>query len=314
MGLVLLNEEDVRSLVDMPTAIAVLEEAFREWGNGKVDNTPRRRVRAPGVVLHQMSAACPYLGVVGWKTYTTTREGARFHVALYDQQSGLPIAVLEADWLGRLRTGAATGLAVRILADRDADRLAVIGCGRQAATQVEAVAAVRALSKVMVFCRNAERRTRFAREMEERIEIEVRPADSAEAAVRESPIVVTATTSREPVLADEWLAAGTLLCAVGSNWPHKREVAATTICRSRPVVCDDVEACRLEAGELITAAEAGWSWMQAVSLKDIVAGHVTASDLLENETAPRLFKSVGLAMEDVALATEAFRRLAKCRA
>ena len=304
MSLLLLTEEDVRARLDMNTAIALLEEAFREWGEGRADNVARRRARAPGIVLHQMSAAYPFRNVVGFKTYTTTRSGARFHVALYDATSGSPIAILEADALGRLRTGAATGLAARILADPSADTMACIGCGRQAATQVEAIAAVRPLKEVKVYCRDEERRRAFADRITQQLEIPVTVCDSAEQAAENQPIVVTVTTSSQPVVDDSAIASGTLVCAVGSNWPHKRELHVETVRRCRPVVCDDVDACRLEAGELIGAAEAGWSWSDAVSLKEIVAGKCPIADLGLGEDAPRLFKSVGLALEDVALAAE----------
>ncbi len=304
MSLLLLTEDDVRRRITMTTAIAVLEEAFREWGEGRADNAPRQRVRSPGIVLHQMAAACEYRGVVGWKTYTTTRSGARFHVALYDAQSGQPTALIEADTLGRIRTGAATGLAARILAPRDADTMACIGCGRQATTQIEAVAAVRALREVTVYCRDRQRRQSFAEAMQRRLEIPVRPCDSASQAAEDQPIIVTVTTSQTPVLDDAAIGDGTLVCAVGSNWPHKQEIPAETVLRSQPVVCDDVAACRIEAGELIAAAQQGWSWSRAVSLKDLVSGKVAPGQLQQTETAPRLFKSVGLAIEDVALAAE----------
>jgi ornithine cyclodeaminase/alanine dehydrogenase-like protein (mu-crystallin family) len=305
--LLLLSENDVRSALNMPTAIAVMEEAFREFDEGRIDNVPRQRAQADGIVLHQMSAACEYLNVVGWKTYTTTRHGAQFHVAIYEQESGSPLALIEADWLGRMRTGAVTGLAVRFLTDRDADRVGLLGCGRQAATQLAAIAAVRAIDTAYVYSRDPERRQAFADAMTTELQTNVIAVDSAEAAVENLPIVVSATSSRHPVLEDAWVADGALLCAVGSNWPHKQEISEETVLRCELVICDDVDACRNEAGELIAAAEHGWQWESAQGLAQVVAGKLDVARSSDPPHGPRLFKSVGLAMEDVALAVEVVR-------
>ena len=310
MALTFFQDDDVRRLVDMPTAIGVLEAAFCELAEGSAHNVPRRRARIPGIVLHQMSAGIESLGVVGCKVYTTTREGARFHVALFDASTGALNALFDADWLGRLRTGAATGLAVHRMADPAADEVAVIGCGRQAETQLAAVAAVRLLQRVRVYCRDEERRTRFAHRMSRQLQVDVRAVESVRAAVEHCPIVVTVTTSRTPVVPADAVAPRTLICAAGSNWPNKSELDVGLVARCSPIVCDQVEACRLEAGELIQAERAGaFDWGRAIELSDLVAGKVDlACGDGDRPESPRLFKSVGLALEDVALAAEVVRR------
>jgi len=173
MSILYLCEADVERLLTMNMVIDAMDLAFRSLAAGNAANIPRERVRAPGIVLHSMSAALPERQMVGWKQYTTTSHGAQFHVGLYDQQSGKLVALIEADRLGQLRTGAVTGLAVRHLADAGADRVGLFGTGWQAQSQLAAIAAVREIKKVFVYSRDPQRRDAFAREMTTQLSIEV---------------------------------------------------------------------------------------------------------------------------------------------
>jgi len=299
MPLLYLTEDDVAGLLDMRTAIDAVEEAFRRLAAGEAMNVPRVRATAPGIVLHSMSAAAGYLGLVGWKNYTTTRGAARFHVGLYDQQTGAPVALLEADHLGRLRTGATTGVATEWMAPADAHEMGLLGAGRQAATQLAAVALVRPIRRAFVYCRNEQRRSDFAERMAAELSIEVTPVDRPRDAAADLPIVIAATNSREPVFDGEWLAEGAYVAAVGSNWPQRAEIDDTTIRRADNIVCDQIAACQAEAGDFADSLEKGtFAWSRAVELADVVAGRAVARSRPESVT---LFKSVGLAIEDVAL-------------
>jgi alanine dehydrogenase len=303
MAALYLTERDVRELLDMRTAVEVLEEAFRQLADKKATNVPRVRAKAAGIVLHSMSAAAEYLGLVGWKCYTTTRTGARFHVGLYDAASGELVALIEADRLGQLRTGATTGVAVESMAEMSAAEMGLFGAGHQAETQLEAVAHVRQLRRAFVYSRNPARRADFAARMAEQLGIEVIAVDRPQEAAEELPIVVTATTSSEPVFNGNDLAEGALVCAVGSNWPQKSEIDADVIRRADNIVCDSVEACRVEAGDFRDALERGiFSWSKAVELADVVSGRAVGRS---NRESVALFKSVGLAIEDVALGGKA---------
>jgi alanine dehydrogenase len=306
MSTLYLTEADVARLIDMPTMLDVVEGSFRRTAAGQVNNVPRDRAVGKGVMLHTMSAADDGLGYVGWKAYTTTKLGARFLVGLYESATGRLAALVEADLLGQLRTGATTGVAVRHLATIDADRVGLFGTGTQARTQLAAVAAARKLRQAVVYGRDEARRRRFAEEMTRELQIEVIPAATPSAVVRELPIVVTATTSREPVFSSSDLAPGTLVAAVGSNWLNKTEIDAECVGRAESIVCDDVTACRHEAGDLHYAERAGtFTWDRAVNLADVLAGRAAGRP---NEAAIVLFKSVGLAAEDVAAAAEIVRR------
>jgi alanine dehydrogenase len=294
-----LTEADVERLLTIDVALEVCEEAFRRLATGEAENIPRARVQAPGVMLHAMSAAAGYLGLVGWKCYSTTRQGARFHVGLYDG-SGALVALIEADKLGQLRTGATSGVAVQWMADPQATEMGLFGSGWQAQSQLAAVARVRPIQVAYVYSRNEKKRTEFAERMSAQLGIEVRPVDRPQEAAEELPIVVTATTSREPVFDGSWLAEGALVCAMGSNWINRAEIDSNVIRRADNIVCDSIKACQIEAGDFVDAQEKGvFDWSRAVELSEVVAGRATARNTRESIV---LFKSVGLALEDVALA------------
>lgn len=298
-----LTESDVERLVDIRVAIRAVEEGFRRLADGEAQNIPRARVRSPGIVLHTMSAAAAYANLVGWKCYTTTSGGGgKFLVGLYNSQTGNLEALIEADRLGQLRTAATTGVAVEWMSAPDATEVGLLGTGWQARGQLVALAAVRPIQVAYVYGRNDDRRQRFADEMSRELNIEVRAVDRPQEAVEELPIVVTATNSREPVLHGMWLAERTLVCAIGSNWLNKAEIDADTVRRADHIVCDSVAACKIEAGDFTDAIERGiFDWSQAIELADVVAGRAVGRG---SQGGVSLFKSVGLAIEDVALGSK----------
>ena len=150
MSALYLTETDVAKLIEMPAVIGVVEEAIKHLAEAPEANVPRRRAKGSGVILHTMSAAVDYLGYSGWKAYTTTKRGARFLVGLYSNATGELVALLEADRLGQLRTGATTGVAIKHLARRDADSIGLFGTGTQARTQLAAAAAGRPIKHAVV--------------------------------------------------------------------------------------------------------------------------------------------------------------------
>src|SRR5712671_3666573 len=202
----LLTEADVRSLLTMPVALEVVEDSLRLQGEGKLVLHPRRRLKMPdNALLHYMAAGDSVHGYMGMKIYTSVRGAGRFVVPLYRSATGEMLALIEADALGQIRTGAASGVATKYLANPDARTLGIIGTGYQARTQLEAVAAVRPLERVRAFGRDAERRATFCREMTAKIGVEVQPANSAEETVRDAEIVITATSGVQVVVEGAWL-------------------------------------------------------------------------------------------------------------
>ncbi len=306
MSVLFLSENDVQRLLTMPQAIEALQRAFEALGQRKAQNVPRQRAVAGRTVLHMMGAADAQLGFSAWKCYFSTPQGVVFHVGLYEQATGRLVALMQANRLGQVRTGATSAVAARYLAPDGADKLGLFGTGYQARGQLEALACVLSLSQVFVYGRDPQRREAFAREMSEKLQLDVTPVDRPQEAAEELPVVVTATSSRQPVLEGRWLAPGALVIAMGSNWWHKAELDVDTIRRAHLVVCDDVECCRQEAGDFRQALEQGvFDWSEAISLAEVVcrrrSGRTPASDLV-------LFKSVGMALEDVAVATLVYRQ------
>lgn len=288
-----LTESDVRRLLSIPQAISLMRRAFDALAAGTAENQPRRRLMLPtGSVLHSLAGADGrYFGT---KVYSThVRHGAHFLFLLYDAATARPLALFEANWLGQIRTGAASGFATEVLARPDAGVLGVIGTGFQARSQVEAVAAVRSLTSVKVWSRDAARREAFARECREHFGLPASAAETAEAAVRDSALVVTATYAKDPVLEAAWISPGTHVNAAGSNQPQRRELPSDLLARADRIVVDSLEVARIEAGDLLLGLA---DWSHVAELKNYASWEARPRD------AVTIFKSNGLGVEDVAAA------------
>jgi len=199
-----------------------------------------------GSVLHQMAGS--FGNYFATKIYSSNLKHGGLHqmfVVLYDAETGKPLAFMEANNLSLIRTGAATGYAADLLADPKADVLAIIGSGYQARTQVEAVRAVRPIREVRVWSRTPENARRFAEQ------VGGRAMESAEAAVRGAPIVVTITTAKDPVLEADWVSPGAFVAAAGSNAATRRELPADLLSRAGLVAVDNLEQARIEAGDFL---------------------------------------------------------------
>ena len=301
----LLTEADVRSLLTMPIALEIVEESLRRQGNGELVLHPRHRIKLPdNALLHYMAAGDSVRGYFGVKLYTAVRGVARFVVPLFRSTTGEMAALIEADALGQLRTGAASGVATKYLANANARAACIIGTGYQARTQLEAVAAVRRLNRVRAYGRDPERRERFCREMSERIGVSVEPTNSGEEAVRSADIVITATSATRIVLEGAWLTPGMHINAMGANWPQKRELDEAAVGRANKIVVDSIEQSKMEAGDLIQAfAEDQSRWNAVQELGQIVAGKVPGRTSADQIT---LFKSNGIATWDLAAAVRVY--------
>jgi ornithine cyclodeaminase len=295
-----LNETDVRQLLTMPLAIEAVEECHRELSSGRAVDVPRQRTRLPQTALHILQGALPGLDAIGYKAYTSNRSGIRFLVHVFSASTGALRVVLEADLLGMMRTGAASGVATRWLARPDAEVLGLFGSGWQAEGHVEAIAAVRALRRVKVFARNGERLAAFCKKMSERLGVEVVAAASPEETVRGSDIVSTVTTATTPLFDAKWLEPGTHINAAGSNSLIRREIGEDVLKICRPIVVDSVETAVKEAGDLLPLLEKGrLSERQLVELGEVIVGRHPGRATPEDIT---LFESQGMAIQDLAVA------------
>jgi alanine dehydrogenase len=301
----LIRESHVAELLDIHTAISAVEEVVRDQAVGKATNRPRQRVFGSASLLHVMAGGDSRMGVYGLKTYSTSKKGTRFLVLLFDSASGDLLAMIEADKLGQMRTGAASGVATKYQARDDADTVGIIGTGWQSESQLMAVCAARKIRLVTAYGRNPERRNKFAAKMSARLGVEVRPAENAEQAVRGQAIVITCTTAREPVIDGSWIEPGAHLNVAGSNFLSKAEVDVETIKRTAVIAVDSIDQARIEAGDLLPAIERGViNWESVTELGRIVAGQVRGRNNPDDIT---LFKSVGIAIWDVATAFRVYK-------
>jgi ornithine cyclodeaminase/alanine dehydrogenase len=239
------------------------------------------------------------------KQYTFVRGKLQFLVPLYEMATGNLLALIEADYMGQLRTGAASGVATKYMARRDAKVAAIVGTGGQARTQLEAIAAVRQLEIVHAYGRDPKRREAFCEEMSKRIGVPVHAASTVSEAVRAAHIVCTATTASHPVVKGADLETGVHINAIGANHAHKRELDDEAVASADVIVVDSIEQSRQEAGDLIIAFHGDEScWTGVKRLSDIVAGKVSGRT---SDTEATLFKSNGIASWDLAVAMKVYK-------
>jgi alanine dehydrogenase len=300
-----ISESEVRAVLTMPAAIEAVEEVSRKQANGEVVVHPRRRFELPGGgFFHYMAAADFSAGYVAMKQYTYVQGKIRFMVPLYEMKTGDLVAMIEADYMGRLRTGAASGVATKVLSRQNSRIAAIVGTGGQARTQLDAIAAVRNLESARVFGRDAAKRDKFAREMTERLGFPVHSVASSSDAVRGADILCTATTAANPVVNGSDLAPGVHINAIGANHAHKRELDDEAVASADVIVVDSIEQSRQEAGDLILAFRGDETcWTGVKKLSDVVA---KKSPGRTSDSEVTLFKSNGIASWDLAVAMKAY--------
>jgi len=274
----------------MRDAVGLMRSAFAALASGQAINQSRRRlILKTGSTLHSMAAS--YGNYFGTKFYATNpRHGLHFDFVLYDAETAQPLAWMQANYLGQIRTGAASGYATDLLANPEADTLAVIGSGFQARSQVEAIRTVRPIKTVRIWSRNEDKRRRFADECSGQA------VATAEEAVHGAQIVTTATNSQDPVLEDRWIAPGTMLSAMGANAANRRELPVELVRRAALVAVDSLEQAKIEAGDLILPD----SWENVVELQN-VKSHFDPAQIT-------IFKSLGICVEDVAAGAFVYER------
>src|SRR5437868_3099043 len=306
MSVLLLTEEDVRQVLTMEMALEAVEDGLRKLALDEAMNVPRARTQTDHAMLHVMSASAKSLGVMGYKAYTSGRKGAYFQVAIFDGKTGVLQALMQADYLGQMRTGAASGVATQYMARMDASEVGLFGAGKQARTQLIAVCKVRKIRRVQVYSLNEERRRLFAEEMSRVCDTEIEPVPRPEMAAEDKDIIITATTSREPVVNGHWIAEGTHVNAIGSNFLGKAEIDAVAVRRCESIVVDSKDQARLEAGDFVQALEEGSiHWADVHELGQVIVGRYTGRAHPQDVT---MFKSLGIGLEDIAVAAKVYAK------
>lgn len=313
----LLSRSDVAGVLNMRDCINIMEQAFSDLATGRAlmpQRTPIAVESHSGLALF-MPAYLKGMGAIGAKTVTVYKENPSKYqmptilgtLLLLDEKTGKPLAVMDAGFLTGIRTGAVAGLATRVLARPDSRVHAMIGTGGMATAQAWAVDCARDISKLVLYSNDPpERRKVFAHSLMEIIGCEIVQAESAQEAVAQADIVTLITSSGEPIVESEWFKPGTHINGMGSHAPGMRELDPLTISNSK-VVCDLVEACRAEAGDFIIPVRDGeWSWDKVHgSLGDVVAEKIPGRETDDEIT---LFKSVGLAIQDISSAYHVFKK------
>jgi len=292
-----IKEVEVRQILAMPKVVEIVERAFRDRALGKAFDVPRRRTLQPGGHLHVLQAAAPELNLIGFKAYYLKPEARTFYLHLINHQRGNQEALIEADWLGRMRTGAATGVATNCLARQDACIVACFGTGRHAQTQLEGVAAVRKLTEVRAFGRNQERQNNFCATMSQTLGVNVRPVHSEVEALDGAHIVNVMTRSDAPLFDGRLVQPGQHINAAGANALDRREIDIATIKRCAVIVVDSREVAKGECGDLLPAVEQGiLYWENIPDLGEVLLGYRPGRT---SDSQVTLFESHGMAMQDV---------------
>ena len=301
-----ISEEDVAATFDVATSIELLDAAARALAAGTASVTPRQRPFTTGVRMNLMGAGLD--GRIGHKCYPIGAKRANFVVTLYGTDASM-LALIQANRLGQIRTGAASGLATRLMAREDASVATIVGTGWQARTQLEAVCRVRPIKRALAVGRNPEHTATFCTEMSALLEIPVEPAADAASAVRESHVVTTMTSSSQPVVLGSMLSPGTHVNAAGSNRATSAEIDPEVVRRAGIVALEDLAQAKMESGDLLDAEKAGaWDWSRAVLLSDIVTGKVKGRTSADQIT---LFESLGIALWDIAAANHIYDQCVK---
>ena len=295
-----LSEDDVKQVLTMGMALDGVESAHRDLALGRATDTPRARSRLPQTALHILQGALPDQGILGYKAYTSNRSGNRFLVHLFDAASGQLRAVVAADYLGMMRTGATSGVAARWLARPDSTIAGVFGAGWQAEGHVRAICATLPLERVKVFSRKADKLQAFCQRLSKQTGIDVVPALSAEDTVRGSDMVGTVTTAAQPLFDAEWLEAGAHINAAGSNALIRQELSEAAVRRCDVIAVDSVPTALAECGDLLPLLEKGrLHERQLLELGDVIAGRRAGRESAGQIT---LFESQGMGIQDLAVA------------
>ena len=306
-----LSETDVQAAITMPEAISIVEAAFGELGSGNATLLPRVSQTLPGTsgMFRILASTIPAQQMFGLKTLTgfpgkRLQNQVYFVILLFEMGSGALRAVVSANHLTGLRTGAASGVAAKFLAREDADSLGILGSGVQAWYQAEALCAVRKVRTVKLFSRDAPKAEAFVERLRRELGLKAGLVNSAEKAVRGSLLVVTAMTSSSPVVQGAWLENGAHVSAIGANTRSKQELDAACFQRAR-VFADSREQVLEEGGDLRAAVESGdvTQGIVCAELGELVAGLRPGRSGAEEIT---IFKSVGIALQDVAVAAALF--------
>lgn len=296
-----LSEKNVKSLLPMKKAIDAVKYGLNELVLDRAQNQPRSRVAIENTTLNTMSASIPEANIMGVKnyTFTTMSKDPIAYFLLFSGEGDL-LCLMEADELGRIRTGAVTGLATDYLAVPNSKVAALLGTGFQAETQLKAICEVRELDRINVWSRHPKSIYEFCSRLQPQINTKLKPTENVELAVKDADIITTATSAARPILHGDLINKGVHLNAIGNNRIYEREIAGEIVNGADLIITDSIEQSKIESGDLVIASNEGFTvWDRVNELTDLIVGK---SNQRTSEDQITLFKSNGLAIEDVAAA------------
>ncbi len=319
----LLSKTDVANVLDMKDTIDILEKAFRDIAEGRANMPQRTVIPSPehsGAALF-MPAYLKGMSALGAKIVTVYKNNPSKHnlptvmgtIILLDENTGAPLSLMDAGYLTAMRTGGIAGLASKLLARKDARVHAMFGTGGMARANAWAVDSVRNIQKLILYSKDtAEQREAFRASLMDIINCEIVIADDPAKAAAQADIVTLITSSKDPIVSGDWFKPGTHINAIGSHAPAMRELDTATVIKSK-VICDSLEACKAEAGDFIIPAEKGeWTWDKVHGcIGDVITGKIQGR-VDDNEIT--LFKSVGLAIQDISTAMHVYKKALKVNA
>ncbi len=304
-----LTEEEVEKLVDIHDAIAAMENVGKSMADNETIFLPRTRLRMRNGFLHFMPASLEAEGYFGYKAYTSFKGSARFLVFLFDNSNGELCAVIEGNKLGQLRTGAASGAAMNLLAREDAETFGLVGSGFQAESQLMAAISVREFKMVRVFSRSFEHAEKFCEKFQFISTPKLEPVKKVEDAAS-ADVVTTATSAVSPVLLGDMIMPGCHINAIGGNMLMRRELDERAVERADLIVIDSREQGEKECGDFLPSLQKGkLHWADVFEYHDLFNGRARR----KSETDITLFKSQGIAPWDVTLAKVVYKRAVQQR-
>ena len=307
MGAICIDEATASKILNMDNALNLVEESFTTYAQGKSFNMTRQRMRIRKGALHMLPGTVPYKNVIGFKAYTSFRAGLIFKVHLYDAENGNPLAIVDANEIGRLRTGAATGIATKYMAKKESNTAFIFGGGFQAEAQLEAVYKTSNIKKAFVTTRKIENAQAFADKMSKSLGIEIIPTQNIENDLPQADIIITITTAVKPLFEHTMLNPnGVHINGAGSNALIRAEVPEKTIEAAEVIAVDSKDVAAIECGDILPSLEKGrLHWNEIVELGEITAGFRPGR---VTENGITIFQSQGMGLQDIMCAEYIYRK------
>lgn len=307
MGAIYIDEATASKILTMDDALNLVEESFTTYAQGKSFNMTRQRMRIRKGALHMLPGAVPYKNVIGFKAYTSFRAGLIFKVHLYDAENGSPLAIIDANEIGRLRTGAATGIATKYMAKKESNTAFIFGGGFQAEAQLEAVCKTSNIKKAFVTTRKIENAQAFADKMSKSLGIEIIPTQNIENDLPQADIIITITTAVKPLFEHTMLNPnGVHINGAGSNALIRAEIPEKTIEAAEVLAVDSKDVAAIECGDILPSLEKGrLHWNEIVELGEITAGFRSGR---VTDNGITIFQSQGMGLQDIMCAEFIYRK------